>query len=174
VWLDQTSLEKKIKTMRTNIVINKVGVLVEKSKKLLLIKELNTADGKYYWNILKGTFEPEKDKSYVDAAVRECKEEAGVDVKITHLLSVMYLSDQNKNKYVNQYNFIASIKKGTPHLSSEDEQEVRGENIIEIKFFDHKELVKLKKEAFINERAFLAVKDWLKDLRYDVKLLKFV
>ena len=40
--------------MKKNVEVkNKIGVLVENKGKLLLIKELNSSDGKYYWNIIK-------------------------------------------------------------------------------------------------------------------------
>ncbi|MEK7566338.1 MAG: NUDIX hydrolase, partial [Patescibacteria group bacterium] len=69
----------------------KVGVLVGNKNKLLLIKELNDSNGKYYWNIIKGTFEPKKDRDFLETAKRECKEETGVSVKIKYLQSIMYV-----------------------------------------------------------------------------------
>ena len=38
----------------------KVGVLIEHQNKLLLIKERCRRDQKYYWNIIKGTLEPDR------------------------------------------------------------------------------------------------------------------
>ncbi len=160
--------------MRNNTIKIKIGILVENKGKLLLIKELNSKDGKYYWNIVKGTFESDKDNNFLESAIRECKEEAGIEVKVTDLLNIMYLSDKTKDKYVIQFNFIASIKKGALKLTKKDEQRKRSEDIIKLKFFSKNDLKKIKKNEFMNERAHLAVKEWLKNTRYNLGLFKFI
>ena len=152
----------------------KIGILVVNNEKLLLIKELNSKDGKYYWNIVKGTFEPDKDDNFIESAIRERKEEAGIDVKITGLLNIIYLSDKTKNKFVIQFNFIAAIEKGTPELASKDEQQGRSEDIIELRYFTKNDLKKIKKEEFMNERAYLAVSEWLKNIKYKTNIFKFI
>ncbi|MDD5289963.1 MAG: NUDIX hydrolase [Patescibacteria group bacterium] len=154
--------------------IIKIGILVEHQNKLLLIKELNSSDGKYYWNIIKGTFESDKDKNFISAAVRECKEEARIGIKVKHLLNIIYLSDKNKNKYVIQLNFIADIIKGLPKLAKKDSQKKLNEDIIELKFFTKKELKKLKKSDLMNERSFFVVRDWLKSKRYNLDVFLFI
>ncbi len=128
--------------------IIKIGVLVENKNKLLLIKELNDHNGKYYWNIIKGTFEPEKDRDFSETAKRESKEEAGILIKVDYLQSIMYL----RRKNTLQFNFKASIKKGTPKIPRNIAQKKRGENIVEIKFFDRKGLKKNERKRFY-ERA---------------------
>jgi len=160
--------------MENNTIKIKIGILVENKGKLLLIKELNSKDGKYYWNIVKGTFEPDKDNNFLESAIRECKEEAGIEVKVTDLLNIMYLSDKTKDKYVIQFNFIASIKKGALKLTEKDEQQERNEDIIKLKFFSKNDLKKIKKNEFMNERAYLAVKEWLKNIRHDLKSIQFI
>ena len=141
--------------------IIKIGVLIENKNKLFLIKELNDSNGKYYWNIIKGTFEPEKDRDFLETAKRECKEEAGISVKINYLQSIMYL----KRKDTLQFNFGASIKKGIPKVPKDKEQKKRSENIMEIKFFNKKELRIMKEKDFMNERAFKAIENWIKGKR---------
>lgn len=152
----------------------KVGILVEHKGKLLLIKELNSSDRKYYWNIVKGTFEPDKDKNFISAAERECKEEAGVGIKIKHLLNVVYLNDKNKNKYVIQFNFTAVMTRGLPKLAKKDSQKKLNEDIIELRFFTKKELKKLKKSDFMNKRSFLAVNEWLGGKRHNLDIFMFI
>ncbi|MDP2947484.1 MAG: NUDIX hydrolase [Nanoarchaeota archaeon] len=152
----------------------KIGILVENKGKLLLIKELNSKDSKYYWNIIKGTFEPDKDDNFLESAKRECKEEAGIDVKITGLLNIIYLSDRIKNKFVIQFNFIAAIEKGTPQLASKDEQQGRSEDIIELRYFTKNDLKKTKKDEFMNERAYLVVSEWLKNIKHETNIFKFI
>lgn len=152
----------------------KIGILVENNGKLLLIKELNSKDGKYYWNIVKGTFEPDKDNDFIEAAIRECKEEAGIDVKIISLLNIIYLSDKTKNKFVIQFNFIAAIEKGNPQLAGKGEQRGRSEDIIELKYFTKSDLKEIKKDEYMNERAYLAVSEWLKNIAYKTDIFKFI
>jgi len=152
----------------------KIGILVENKEKLLLIKELNSSNGKYYWNIIKGTFEPDKDNNFLESAIRECKEEAGIEVKVTDLLNIMYLAEKARDKYIIQFNLVAFIKKGVPKLTKKDEQQKRNEDIIELKFFSRNGLKKIKKNDFMNERTYLAVNDWLNNIRGDIKLFKFL
>lgn len=147
----------------------KIGVLVENRGKLLLIKELNSLDGKYYWNIVKGTFEHEKDKNFIETARRECKEEARISVKVNHLQGIMYLHRKN----VTQFNFLASIQKGVPKIANADDQKKENEDIIEIKLFTRNELKKMKESEFMNERAFMAVKNWLKGIINDLSVFSF-
>lgn len=158
--------------MKNDVIKIKVGVLAENRNRLLLIKELNNSNGKYYWNIIKGTFEPNKDKDFFESAKRECKEEAGIKVKLTHLLSVMYLV--KKNKYIIQFNFIALAQKGIPKIPRINHQKMRNEDIVELKFFTKNELKKMKRQKFMNERAFLAVNEWLKNKKSDLKIFKFI
>jgi len=160
--------------MGNNTIKIKIGILVENKGKLLLIKELNSKDGKYYWNIVKGTFEPDKDNNFLESAIRECREEAGIEVKVTDLLNIMYLSEKARNKYVIQFNFIASIKRGALKLTEKDEQRERNEDIIKLKFFSKNDLKKIKKNEFMNERAYLAVKEWLKNIKHELRLFKFI
>lgn len=147
----------------------KIGVLVENKGKLLLIKELNNHNGKYYWNIIKGTFEPEKDRNFLETAKRECKEEAGASVKIKYLQSIMYVHKKNTT----QFNFGASIKKCIPKVPKPSDQKKRNENIIKVKFFNKKELRIMKEKDFMNKRAFLATKDWVRSKRHDLGILNF-
>ena len=148
----------------------KIGVLVENKGKLLLIKELNDHNGKYYWNIIKGTFEPEKDRNFLETAKRECKEEAGVSVKIKYLQSIMYVHKKNTL----QFNFGASIKQeGIPKVSKLSDQKKRDENIIEARFFNKNETKRMKEKDFMNKRAFLATKNWVRSKRHDLGVLNF-
>ena len=147
--------------------------MLERGEELLLIKEKN-ADGNYLWNIIKGTFEPEKDKNYHDAAIRECKEEVNVEVKLTHLLNIVYLRDGKKEKYINQFNFIAAIEKDEPHVSKKEFQDKLGEDISEVRWFSKEELLDTSKEDFFSERAFLATRNWIDGVRFDLDVLKFI
>lgn len=148
----------------------KIGVLIQKNKSLLLIKERKSSSKKYYWNIVKGTFEQKKDKNPLETVIRECKEEVGVPVKIKSLLNIIFL--KRKSLTTIQLNFIALFQKKSFKIPRTTDQRKRDEDIIEIRFFNEKDLKKIKKEDFINERAYLVMKDWIKGKRYSLELLK--
>lgn len=150
----------------------KIGVLIRKRNCLLLIKERHEQEGKYRWNIIKGTFEPETDKDVIKAARREAEEEAGASIKITNFLNIFFL--KRKNKLTIQINFVASLIKETLIIAEMEEQKQRAEDISEMRFFSKKELKGLKKEEFINTRAYLAVQDWLKGKKYSLDLLQIL
>lgn len=150
----------------------KVGALVEKDDSLLLIRELNDSNGKYYWNIIKGTFEPELNEDLLTTVNRECYEEAGITVEVKNLLNLQYI--QKKSGWVFQFNFIATIKEGTPHIANKDSQSQLNENITDVKFFSKEELKKMKEDEFMNSRAFAAVNDWLAGKRYSLDVINSI
>ena len=69
-----------------------------------------------------------------------------------------------------------------PHSSAQScdagsmakDQESRGENIQEAKLFSKSELKNMNESDFMNERAYLAVRDWLENKKQDLNLLKFL
>lgn len=148
----------------------KIGVLVEnKKEQLLLIKERNDSDNKYYWNIIKGTFEPEIDATFLETATREAKEEAGISIIPHALQSIMYLRKRN----VTQLNVIALLGEDAPKLSSREEQAQRNENITEIKFFTSQELQNMGEHEFMSKRTFQAIHKWLKKTSVSLDILSF-
>ena len=147
--------------MEKDITKIKIGVLAIERNKLLLIKELNSSDGKYYWNIIKGIFEPTKDKDFFEAAKRESREEAGIEIKLVNLINIVYL--RKRDRKIIQFNFKALIKKSTPKLSIKNQYKVKNEDIMKVKFFTKKELKKMKKQEFINIRTFLTIRDWIEN-----------
>jgi len=147
--------------MEKDITKIKIGVLAIERNKLLLIKELNSSDGKYYWNIIKGIFEPTKDKDFFEAAKRESREEAGIEIKLVNLINIVYL--RKRDRKIIQFNFKALIKKSTPKLSIKNQYKVKNEDIMKVKFFTKKKLKKMKKQEFINIRTFLTIRDWIEN-----------
>ena len=135
----------------------KVGVLVQKKNKLLLIKELDASRKQHYWNIIKGTFEPARDKNLFAAARRECLEEVGIKVNLKGMLNVFYLKKRGYALF--QFNFLGEAK-NDPKLASKREQKERGEDIAEFRWFSRKNISKLKKAEFMNSRTFVTVKGW--------------
>jgi len=149
----------------------KAGILAEKNGKLLLIKEKNVSNGKFYWNIIKGTFDPRIDKSILQTAIRECKEETNFKVKIKGVSGIMLL--KRKNGITLQINLLATIlNKNLSSVKNAKNIPVKDEEISEIRFFTKKELMRLKKSKLMNQRTFLAISGWLKGEKYTLSLLK--
>lgn len=138
----------------------KITATIIKDGKILLIKEKNTADNKYYWNLVKGTFEPGKDKSLLDTVIRECDEEVNTQVKIKNLINIIYYRKNDKVRF--QFNFLCNGNVKKSFLSSLGDQKFRNEDIAEIKLFTKGQLSKMKKSEFINERTYIVLNDFIK------------
>jgi ADP-ribose pyrophosphatase YjhB (NUDIX family) len=149
----------------------KVGVLASHKGSLLLIKEINSKDRKYYWNIIKGTFDLKKDIDLLATARREALEEAGVKISIKGFLGVMTKS--KKDSTTIQINLIATLANKNFKLASKSEQHKENEDICEVKFFTKNDLKKIKKGDFMNERAFVATREWLEGKKSDISRLKY-
>jgi len=139
-------------------ILLKIGVLAQKNNKLLLIKEKNANNGLYYWNIIKGTFEPKKDVDLLACAQRECLEEAGVKIQLKKIVSVF---NYERPRHINiQINFLADIINNKGIWSNLPKRPIKGEQIIHKEFFSKRDLKKLKKSELMNERSCAAVEDW--------------
>lgn len=148
----------------------KIGILAHDQEKLLLIRERPLPGKKYFWNIIKSTFEANKDRDFLATARREAREEAGIKVKFESLVDLFIL--RRSSRVVFQLNFAGRVIGKSYKLASLREQRSRNEDIIEIKLFSRAELKKLKAKDFINRRSYLAVQDWLKGKSYDLSIIK--
>ena len=153
-------------------IILKVGVLASYNERLLLIKELNPKSNKYYWNIVKGTFDPAKDRSILDTARREMEEEVGVkNLTISGLQGVM-IKTRNDSVSI-QINLLAKLENDQTTLSSRKDQDQRGEDICETKFYTKDELKLVQSADLMNERTAVAIQEWLDGKESDMSILKF-
>jgi len=151
-----------MKNKKEGGVIIKIGVIIEKGGKLLLIKEKSRRDGIYYWNIIKGSFDLKKDKELMSAAKRESTEEANANIKIKGIANILYL--RKKGRLLIQFNFWASLIGSNFHISPKMEQRKygEGEDIIDAKMFSRKELTAMRRKDFMGVRAYTAIDAWLK------------
>ena len=95
-----------------------VDVLVAKDEKILLIKRKHEPfKGKY---ALPGGF-VEYGETVEQAAVRECKEETGIDVELEGLLGVYSDPGRDPRWHIISVVFFGSAKKGKPTASNETE-----------------------------------------------------
>lgn len=150
----------------------KVGVVILREEKILLIKEWSNKRNGYFWNHVKGTFENVLDKSITACALREAKEEAGVTVELKKFINCMVKND--KNKITVYFNFTATILDGEPRLDSPSNQESRGENIKGIVLFSPEEIRKIKEEEFISDIAYQTIKNCVDDELYPLNTFKEV
>lgn len=146
----------------------KVGVVIVKDDKILLLKEWSDTKKDYRWNIIKGTFE-DTDKTILNCVKREAKEEAGVEVKIDKFICCIVKHGFNIRIY---YNFLGQINKGEPKLAVLKEQEARKENFKEIRWFSTKELEKMEEDDFMNDVVYKAITDWVNGRAYPMELMK--
>lgn len=137
----------------------KVGIIITNNQNdVLLIRERSRKDTPLLWNIVKGSYGDEGKENIFEAAIRECKEEVGVEVILTGLLGC-YISKQAK-KLRTQITFLAKINKRSPHLASKKDGLLRNENIEEFKWISRESVKKMKQKEFISKRAYKVLQDW--------------
>lgn len=137
----------------------KVGVIIVSGDKVLLIKEKLKKNTIPLWNIVKGSYGDNAPETIFQAAVREAKEEAGVDVKVVNLLGV-YISQLNDGVWT-QFTFLAETIGGSPTLAKREDQEVRDEDISELKWHSKIEVAKMCSSDFVSHKIYLIIQDWL-------------
>lgn len=105
-------------------ILGVVSILIIKDNKILLLRRANTGwkDGEY--NIPGGHLEP--NETFIDAARREAKEEAGVEIKPMdlHLVHVSHRKTDrvDGNDYLELF-FRAYAWHGEPRLTEEDKSD---------------------------------------------------
>jgi len=158
--------------MRTNAVDIKikVDVLIMDGEKILLIKERGQKQDKYRWNIIKGTYGDIPREDIFETAIRECKEEVSVDIKVLYALGV-YIP-RNNNKIRIHFGFVGRIIQGVPVLAGKKEQKYRNEDIIEAKWFSKQELKMMKKNEFLNKESFFIIQDWINGVQYPLSIFR--
>lgn len=161
-----------MKNAKDYIIKLKAGVIVRYHGKVLLVRERHSPANYYKLNIIKGTFEPDKDDSILETAVREAREEANARIKIKWLLSTYYLL-HGKNALM-MFTFIADLINPRQVKVLPENIQFRHserERIIEVKLFTRKELAKLKLKDFVGMRGYLAVQDYLQGKKFPLELL---
>lgn len=86
------------------------GAAIIKDSKILLLQQNSDGDQPDLWGPPAG--HAEKDESLIDTAIRETKEETGLNIQITSLVQAGYLEYKN-NEYVLAFynaNFMGKIK----------------------------------------------------------------
>lgn len=149
----------------------KAGVIVRHRGKVLLIRERHNSRHPYRWNIIKGTFEPGRDASILDAAIREAREEANAKIKLKWFLGSYYLLDSRDALMM--FTFIADLLNSNIQVLPEENQAKysKSENIAEVRLFTRKELTQLKPKDFVGLRGYLAIRDYLKGTKFPLGVI---
>ena len=108
----------------------KAGVVVFDSQgRILLIKERLASTGAR-WNIIKGTYE--SGETIFVTAIRECREEAGIDVVLTGVLGISISETDSKIRI--QCNFTARTS-DVGAVPDQEQQIALDETIEEVRWF---------------------------------------
>lgn len=135
----------------------KVGVVVMgKDGRVLLIKEKLQKKPVALWNIIKGTYDGSE--TIFDAAKRECREEASIDVDLVSTLGA-YVSEESGRMRV-QFNFLGLIHDSNAAVADQQDQISRGEAIEEVRWFTKEEIAKMHPDEFVSARACELLADW--------------
>ena len=145
----------------------KVCVLVTEGNKLLLIREWSNKRNGYFWNVIKGTYD-NSEESLFDCAKREAKEEAGLDIELTHFVNCIVGYGKRTQLY---FGFMAKALSGNLSLTPKEKQQQRGEDIVRIDSFSKDEIRKIRKDEFILEIVYELVKQWIEGRVYSLDLI---
>lgn len=149
----------------------KVGIIITNNQNdVLLIKERSRENTPLLWNIVKGSYGDEGKETIFEAAIRECKEEVGVEVVLTGLLGC-YIARQTE-KLRTQITFLAKIKKLSPRLASKKDGLLRNEHIEELKWCTKEDVKKMKPKEFISDRAYKILQDWARGNSFPLETVK--
>ena len=99
------------------IILNSAGVVIVKDNKILLQRRKDNNK----WGLIGGILE--LDETYLEAAIREVKEETGLDISIDYSLGIfhnheMMWTSGDKAHIIGSY-YVAHIVKGEPHIDEE-------------------------------------------------------
>ncbi len=148
----------------------KIAAVITQDDKVLLIKERNTIDNKYYWNLITGTFDISEDKGLLGTVIRECREEANTEVEIRNLINIVYYRKEDKIRL--QFGFLCEANAGKSFLSNAKEQAARDEDITEIRPFSRDELLEIRREDFMSNRAYATLSDFLQGKAIDTSAIR--
>lgn len=153
----------------------KIGCLISDNRgRILLIKERFSNSQLPFWNMITGTYGDNNPETIEEAAVRECREEVSLKVKLSGAVGC-YIIKEGKKSIRTQFVFMAKIISGKPRLPERSEQVKRNEDIKEFKWFSRKEILKMKPNEFVAPRIYIILIDWIKNgKRYPLDIFKDV
>ncbi len=148
-----------METIEKKPITLKVGVILKQGEKILLIKERLNPNLSYGWNVCAGSWE-EGDGDLKNAALREAKEEAGVEARIVGFYNAILVNLDRAFKL--QFFFVADAM-SEPTLSPKSEQEKLHEDIIECRAFTLDEITRMEEKEFVSTTMARILKDYAKN-----------
>ena len=149
----------------------KIGVVViGKNDQILLIKEKLEKKPTALWNIIKGSYDG--GETIFEAAKRECREEASLDVTLSHSLGA-YISEESGKIRV-QFNLLARANNMDVGVAPKDTQESRNASIEDVRCFSKEEIEKMIPNDFVSARVFELLQDWMKGKKFPLAVYKQV
>lgn len=133
-------------------------IVLDEQNRMLMVKQHH--DGKDIWMVPGGGIE--EGEGAREAAVREVKEETGLDVKVTRLVWHVEEVSKRGQRFVDF--FLADVVGGTLELGEDPEFDENGQVLREVKFLTREEIKKIKylypeylREEFwvINESGYM-------------------
>lgn len=143
--------------MDNGLIKASIYCITEKDGQVLLTED----EGKSGWKLPGGSVE--EGELLLEAAIREVKEETGLDVEVTGIVSIQEYLKENGEHRLRIY-AIAKLLGG-------EEKPNPGE-IKNLKWFPKEELSKLEEKDFFIEQYFLAIQDYLNGNIYPATLIR--
>ncbi len=114
-------------------------VILDDEKRVLMLRQHH--EERDVWMVPGGGIE--EGENAIEAAVREVKEEVGLDIEVGKLIwHVEEVPENNGQRFVNF--FLGSIKGGNVHIGMDPERAPDEQVLREIRFMSHAELEKLE------------------------------
>lgn len=148
----------------------KVAVLLVQNQKVLLLKEWSNKRNGYYWNLIKGTFESKLDKSLKDCAIREAKEEVGMDISLEKIIDITIKHDIENKIYIT-YLGKATSNTSFGSIPSKLKQQARNEDIQETQWFSKDEFKRLNEDELMSSLIKKVYEKWQSNELYSLNLI---
>jgi len=139
----------------------KVGVIIEKGDSILLIKEKYIRGSAHKWNMITGGWE-ESDGDIKNTAIRETKEETGLNIKIKRLVQITQVQYPDPEKTKRQFFFVADAQSDEVCLPSKEDQAELNESIIDYKWFEKDEILRMPDEEFVTGTVAEVSKEYIR------------
>lgn len=139
-----------------------VALIIEYQGKIVVVKEYDE-EGKLVFGIPAGHVELKE--SIIKAAIREAKEETGLDVKLLALSGIYdYVKDYET---IIRYTFVAKALDDTQQLQAQDPDN----EIVQVCLYTPEQIYD-QKDLWRTRLIGLCLDDYLKNKRYDLDLIK--
>lgn len=142
-----------------NNIIKITNLIIKDDGEFLMIKEWSKKKRGYFWNIIKGTFDPERDLDVLRALDRETEEEVNLPCDTVGLLGI-FQGIENGN-FLLHFNFLSKPRQNiTPKLPQEFGPD---EEIIDYQWISKEKFDEMGMDEFMSDKVRLIVDQWYRD-----------